>query len=152
MNPSKMPLPCGMGVHPYFQNPNEAELTFNSSHIWHHKNDPIFDHPYATPKEWDFTKNHKISQDFDTAFGGWDGQADIYYPSKHLQIQIEAKDIFHHLILYHPKGSSFFCLEPVSNTPNAFNLAAYGVIGTGIQSIGNNQNLTKTITFTCLKI
>lgn len=148
-NLSELPMPAGMGIHPYFQFQKNALVKFESSHIWHHKNDPIFDRPYPTPKEWNFSKGAAITQDFDTAFGGWNGQAEITYPDEKIKIQIQANDIFHHLILYHPTNTDFFCLEPVSNTPDAFNLAAYGVIGTGIQSIGAGQTLEKTITFTC---
>ncbi len=151
-NPAELPMPCGFGVHPYFIHPKTAEITFASSHIWHHKSDPIFDRPYPTPAQWDFSKNHLIQDDFDTAFGGWDGMAEVVYPEEHMRIKMSAEDIFHHLILYHPQNADFFCLEPCSNTPDAFNLAAYGVIGTGIQSIGANQTISKTITFECEKI
>ena len=150
-NPSDLPMPCGMGIHPYFLNPDAARLTFISSHIWHHKNDPIFDRPYPTPAEWNFEKGAEMKEDFDTAFGGWDGHASIVYSDKQLEVEISAQDIFHHLVLYRPPKADFFCLEPVSNTPDAFNLAAYGVIGTGIQSIGGGQTLTKTISITCLR-
>lgn len=148
-NPSDLPMPCGMGVHPYFLYPQNAKLSFPSSHIWYHKNDPIFDRPYPTPSQWNFEKGAVISEDFDTAFGGWNGIATISYPYQNLKIDISAQDIFHHLILYAPKNVNYFCLEPVSNTPDAFNLAAYGVIGTGIQSVGAKQSLSKTITFAC---
>lgn len=151
-NPSELPMPCGMGVHPYFTNAQTAQIQFTSSHIWYHRQDPIFDRPYPTPAEWNFEKSKGIHDIFDTAFGGWDGKARIIYPNEKLQIDISAQDIFHHLILYAPPHADFFCLEPVSNTPDAFNLAAYGVIGTGIQSIGSKQTLTKTITFTCQNI
>ena len=145
-NPSDMPLPCGMGLHPYFAHPQEATIRFNSTHIWYHKNDPIFDRPYPTPAEWNFSDGNTLKEDFDTAFGGWDGEAKISYQSG-LKIHIQAPDIFHHLILYKPTHADYFCLEPASNTPNAFNLAAYGVIGTGIQSVGAKQSLTKNIRF-----
>ena len=151
-NPSELPMPCGMGIHPYFLHPKSAQIQFISSHIWHHQQDPIFDRPYPTPHEWDFAKTKALNESFDTAFGGWDGVANIIYPKEKLQINITAQDIFHHLILFAPEKADFFCLESVSHTPNAFNLAAYGVIGTGIQSIGAHQTLSKTITFTCQNI
>lgn len=149
-NPSDCPImPCGMGIHPYFLHAKTAQIQFKSSHVWHHQQDPIFDRPYPTPDEWNFEKGKKLNGIFDTAFGGWDGVALITYPDEKLQIKISAQDIFHHLTLYTPLGTDLFCLEPISNTPDAFNLAAYGVIGTGIQSVGAHQTLTKSITFTC---
>ena len=97
-------MPCGMGVHPYFMHPQTAQISFTSSHIWHHKNDPIFDRPYPTPKEWDFAKERMLSEDFDTAFGGWDGHASITYPDQKVKVSIDGEDIFHHIVLYSPKG------------------------------------------------
>jgi len=151
-NNSELPMPCGMGVHPYFLHPETAQIQFQSTHIWHNQQDPIFDRPYPTPNEWNFEKGKALNGPFDTAFGGWDGKANIIYPNEKLKIDITAQDIFHHLILFTPKQADFFCLEPVSNTPNAFNLAAYGVIGSGIQSVGGHQTLTKTITLACQRL
>ncbi len=151
-NSSDLPMPCGMGIHPYFLHKKTAQIQFLSSHIWHHQQDPIFDRPYPTPEQWNFDKGQPIKEAFDTAFGGWDGVAYITYPDEKLKIDLVAQDIFHHLILYASRKADFFCLEPASNTPDAFNLAAYGVIGTGIQSIGAKQTLTKTISITCHNI
>ena len=145
-NPSKLPLPCGMGIAPCFMNKALAKLYFTTTHVWHHENTPIFDRPYETPKEWNFHDGKSITENFDTSFGGWDGQAMVKYPNG-LKIHIQAPGIFHHITLdTHTTSSDSFILAPVSNTPDAFNLAALGVINTGIQSIGPEQTLTQTIT------
>jgi len=144
-NPGKLPLPCGMGIHPVFTRKSEAKLYFKSSHIWYHENTPIFDRPYETPKEWNFQNGKSVTEKFDTCFGGWDGQATIEYPDD-LKIQITAPDIFHHLFLStKTTDADCFCLAPASNTPDAFNLASQGVINTGIQSVGPEQILTKDL-------
>ena len=64
---------------------------------------------------------------------------------KNIGIDIQADNTFRHLILYAPKGKDFFCLEPVTNTPDAFNLASQGIVGTGIQSLGPQQTVSGKI-------
>ena len=135
-----------MGISPCFMQKSAAKLYFNTTHIWHHENTPIFDRPYETPKEWNFSDGKTITENFDTAFGGWDGQAVVKYTNG-LQIHIQAPNIFHHIALNtHTSADDSFYLAPISNTPDAFNLAALGVINTGIQSIGPDQTLTQTLT------
>lgn len=145
-NLTLLPMPCGMGVHPFFVKTKDMELTFPSRVVWAHESDPIFDRPYATPADWQFKESKPLkNMVFDTCFGGFDGHAKITYPEGGYCIQMDAQGPFGHVVLYSPKGKNFVCLEPCTNASNAFNLAANGVIGTGIQSIGKDQTLTGSV-------
>lgn len=147
-NPTPLPMPCGLGVHPFFIKDKDVCLNFKSQVVWSNESDPIFDEPYATPTAWNFNGGKPLNNAvFDTCFGGFEEQAQITYPTKDITIDITTTDIFHHVVLYAPKNKDFFCLEPCSNASNAFNLAADGVIGTGIRSIGPNQEISGQITF-----
>ncbi|MBQ7413249.1 MAG: aldose 1-epimerase [Alphaproteobacteria bacterium] len=146
-NPSPLPMPCGLGIHPFFVKTKDVELNFKSQVVWSNESDPIFDEPYTTPAAWSFDGGKPLNNAvFDTCFGGFEEQARISYPARDISVDITTSDIFHHVVLFAPKGKNFFCLEPSSNASNAFNLAADGVIGTGIRSIGPNQSLTGNIT------
>ena len=151
-NTAVLPMPCGMGLHPYFPKTPNVTLTFNSKNVWYHENDPI-DRPYHTPEEWSF-KNPKELKDatFDTCFGGFDGTARIDWPKFGMGVEIKADEKFGHLVLYSPYHKNFFCLEPTTMANNAFNLASEGIIGTGIQSIGQNETLAGEMSFTVLGI
>lgn len=147
-NPTPLPMPCGLGVHPFFIKDKDVCLNFKSQVVWSNESDPIFDEPYATPTAWNFNGGKPLNNAvFDTCFGGFEEQAQIIYPMKDITIDITTTDIFHHVVLYAPKNKDFFCLEPCSNASNAFNLAADGVIGTGIRSIGPNQEISGQISF-----
>ncbi|MDR2902536.1 MAG: hypothetical protein LBU87_05465 [Lactobacillales bacterium] len=148
LNKTTLPIPCGMGVHPFFVKTKDVELDYKTKMVWSNWSDPIFDKPYATPDAWNFDGGRPLKNAvFDTCFGGFDGKGKIIYPEMGITVSIDAPDIFRHVVLYAPKGKDFFCLEPASNAANAFNLAGAGVVGTGIQSIGPNQSLTGKITF-----
>ncbi len=146
-NPAPLPMPCSLGIHPFFVKEKDVELNFKTQLVWSNETDPIFDDPYPTPKAWNFNGGKQLKNAiFDTCFGGFEEQARIVYPSKDICIDITTNDLFHHVVLYSPKGKNFFCLEPTTSASNAFNLAADGVIGTGIRSIGPLQDLTGVIT------
>lgn len=147
-NPAALPMPCGLGVHPFFVKEKEVQLNFKTQVVWSNESDPIFDQPYTTPTTWQFEGGKPLKNAvFDTCFGGFEEKATIIYPENGVTIDITTDDLFHHVVLYAPKGKSFFCLEPTTCASNAFNLAANGVIGTGIRSIGPGQKLTGQIKF-----
>ena len=146
-NTAILPMPCGMGIHPFFTKTKDMELKFTSDMVWAHESDPIFDRPYPTPDAWQFETGKALkSTVFDTCFGGFNGTAKITYPTKGYKVLIKADEQFGHMVLYSPKGKGFVCLEPCTNASNAFNLAANGMIGTGIKSIGQNQSVVGNIT------
>ena len=141
-NNAILPMPCGMGIHPFFTKSKDMSLKFSSDMVWAHESDPIFDRPYPTPDEWQFEDGKELKNSvFDTCFGGFDGMAQIDYPNDGYTVTIGADNQFGHIVLYSPKGKNFVCLEPCTNASNAFNLASGGMIGTGIKSIGKDQSV-----------
>lgn len=146
-NNAILPMPCGMGIHPFFTKTKDMELTFPTKMVWAHESDPIFDRPYPTPDAWQFDEGKALKTSvFDTCFGGFDGCATITYPTEKYEVKMTADEQFGHIVLYSPKGKNFVCLEPCTNASNAFNLASNGVIGTGIKSIGKDQSVIGNIT------
>ncbi len=146
-NNAILPMPCGMGIHPFFVKSKDMKLKFPTKMVWAHESDPIFDRPYPTPDAWQFEGGKPLKGTvFDTCFGGFDGNAEIIYPENGYSVHMTADEQFGHVVLYTPKGKNFVCLEPCTNASNAFNLASNGVIGTGIKSIGKDQSISGHIT------
>ena len=146
-NTAILPMPCGMGIHPFFVKSKDMELAFPTKMVWAHESDPIFDRPYPTPETWQFEGGKPLKGTvFDTCFGGFDGTATLTYPTEKYSVKMTADEQFGHVVLYTPKGKNFVCLEPCTNASNAFNLASNGVIGTGIKSIGKDQSVIGNIT------
>ncbi len=142
-NTNSLPMPCGLGIHPFFTKTKEVELDFSTKMVWSNESDPIFDKPYETPSTWQFKGGRPLKNAvFDTCFDGFDGKASILYPDLGVSVTIEADEQYKHVVLYSPRGKGFFCLEPTTNASNAFNLASNGVIGTGMKSIGPGQTMS----------
>ncbi len=147
-NPTVLPMPCGLGIHPFFVKEKDVQLDFKTQVVWSNESDPIFDQPYSTPGTWRFEGGKPLKNAvFDTCFGGFEEKSKVIYPGRGITVDMTTNNLFHHVVLYAPKGKNFFCLEPTTCASNAFNLAASGVIGTGIRSIGPGQKLTGEIKF-----
>ena len=148
-NDSVLPMPYGMGIHPFFVKDEDTSMKFTAPMIWFRGDDPILGHPYKAPENLQFSEGKLVPKNgADISFGSWDGMVEIQYPSKNLLLEMKATNNFRHLILHAPKGKNFFCLEPVTHTPDAFNLASQGIMGTGIQSLGPKQSVSEVISFT----
>lgn len=126
-NEAPEPMPAGLGVHPWFDATPGATLQFRASAVFHV--DGGYLHAGATdaPERWDFSAPRLLEgTDLANCFAGWDGRAEITWPERAARLTIEAGPPFGHLVVYTPPGESFFCVEPVSNTTDAFNLHERG--------------------------
>ena len=80
----------------------------------------------------------------DNAFVGWNGRAEISHPA----LIIEVTSPLRVLVVYTPPDEDFFCVEPVSNVTDAFNLAATGQPDTGLIVLPPGATVGTTIRFT----
>jgi aldose 1-epimerase len=105
-------MPLSLGFHPYFESP--ARLSATVDGVWHTGEDLI-------PDRWDEAepfRAHDVDMlSLDNTFTGWDRRAVIDGEAGRIAI---ASDVGY-LHIFAPKGRSFFCLEPVSAAPDAFN-------------------------------
>ena len=62
-------------------------------------------------------------------FSGWNGQVALEWPESRTRLTMAADVGLRHLVVYTPPGADFFCVEPVSHSVDAFNLAEQGVPG-----------------------
>ena len=145
-NDTALPMPYGLGVHPFFKLTKTTKIQYNAQNIWFRGGDPILGHPYTIPPALDFSKARSLPHSTtDISVDNWDGMVEI--TDEDYTLKMTADESFRHLIMHAPRGKDFFCLSPVSHTPDAFNLAAQGIVGTGIQSLGPKQIVSNTITF-----
>lgn len=118
-NKSPSPMPAGLGFHPYFPNPQNARLraAIANMHVinpetlkWQEE----ANHPAATAVR----NGDALPQGLDNYFGGWEGPADLFWPTH--RVEMTASKNLSFLALYSPKHEDFFCLEPVSHPVNHF--------------------------------
>jgi len=141
-------MPVGIGLHPYFVRTEGVVLRAKLDHVWLADERNVPSERVPLPARWDFAKAPRIgSLEMDNCFGGWNGEAEIRWPEIGLTLRIEAEPVFGHLVVYVPAGEDFFCVEPVSNANDGFNLFERGVPATGVRVLAPGEQLAGTIRF-----
>lgn len=134
VNRASIPLPYGLGFHPWLPRTRDVLLTAPASGVWleDERHLPAGHVPLAERPEWDFSTPRPLPPRWiNNAFDGWSGSALIAWPSRRLSLGIEAGANLGVYIVYSPDASAdFFCFEPVSHPVDAHNLrqAASGLV------------------------
>jgi len=148
-NDGSSPMPCGFGMHPYYDRTEGVRLQARAPVRWVGSQYLLPEWSEPVPPEWNFTEPQQLSPlaEMDGCFGQFGGTARLEWPEKGAALSIEADPIFGVLIVYVPKGQEFFCLETVSNVNDAFNLEARGVAGNGTIVLGVGESAKGTIRY-----
>jgi aldose 1-epimerase len=146
-NEGPTPMPAGLGWHPYFPRTPRTVVTAAVGAMWRTDAEvmPTGLVPAAPPRD----PGRGIRPDdvaLDNAFTGWSGCAVIEWPERRARLVVTAAPPLEFLVLYTPPGRHFFCLEPVSHTTDAVNLAAAGRTDTGLRTLEPGATLHAAVT------
>lgn len=145
-NEAGVPMPLGLGQHPYFAHPETAVLTADVNRVWQADREVMPTHATPLPARWPLTAGARVSElDCDNLFAGWRGPARIAWPDAGLVLTLSAGPEIERLVVYTPPGENFFCVEPVSQLTDAFNLAARGRRDTGMRILAPGERARLTM-------
>jgi len=114
-NAGDAPMVFGSGWHPFFVHPPGTRLRFAARRRCT-TDARMLPAGFAPTKGLDGA----VPAGIDTAFDGWDGQAEIRRPD--LALRLAAQGAWARgLQIYCPEGQGFLCVEPVSHLPDAVN-------------------------------
>jgi aldose 1-epimerase len=114
------PAPAGIGLHPHFPKLNDPALRFEASGAWRNGPDSLPLRHGAPPAEWRHGDPRPVVHSrLDNCFTGWDGTADIV--AGPASLRIESSGALRQLQVFTPSWADFFCVEPVSQIPDAIN-------------------------------
>ncbi|HEX7388170.1 MAG TPA: aldose epimerase [Castellaniella sp.] len=126
-------MPAGLGIHPYFT-AHRAQLTAKTR--WVHEQELALYAERNTDAQW--TRQEDVTwTDF---LCDWDGRAHIGWADGTALI-LRCQGPLTHAIL-HCNAGRYLCVEPATHVCDAFNLAAQGMAGTGIQVLAPGSTLT----------
>ncbi|MEO6224436.1 MAG: aldose 1-epimerase [Sphingomicrobium sp.] len=119
-NTGDQPMPCGLGLHPYFHCGPATRLDTRVTDVW-----TIDEHVLPVtkvPVEGRFDLRHRLvcGQDLDHGFGGWSGEARMSDPDWPFALSLSATDA-RFFQLYSPATGGIFVAEPVSHANAALN-------------------------------
>ena len=149
-NRGSRPMPFGFGLHPWFERDDDTTVMFRAERFWLEGPDGVATEPVTLPRELDFGDGRRLPPTWrNNGYGGWDGMAEIGFPAKGLGLRIAADPVFKHLMLYADPAKPFFCLEPQTNAPCAFNRIGQVVdAALGIIVLDPGQSTAGTVSFT----
>lgn len=116
-NCGDVPMPAGLGLHPYFPS-GAVEMRTGCSAVWLTGEDGIpHDHQQVKAEpDW------FAGAGFDCTYDWSSRSVQIMWPNHSVEIRADA--LFTQLVVYIPQGAQFFCVEPVSHPTNAINSGA----------------------------
>lgn len=147
-NEGMQPMPAGIGLHPCFMATPRASMTMRAEQVWLVGQDNLFDRVAPIPAGWDFSAGRQIvGTNLVNGFSGWDGRVVLEWPEWRARLTMVADAGLRHLVVYTPPDADHFCVEPVSHSVDAFNLAEQGVPGTGTVVLGPGETLHGRVKF-----
>jgi aldose 1-epimerase len=145
-NESDGPMPLGVGWHPYFARTPGATLTADVTGMWRTDAEtlPV---EHVAPAPVALAAGVQIAGlALDNCFTGWRRRAVIEWPEWSARLVLTAERPLDFLVVFVPPGRDFFCVEPVSQVPDALNLAAAGRGDTGLLSLASGHRVAAAVT------
>ena len=119
-NLSAEPMPCGLGLHPYFPCSADTELDATVSAVWTVDERVLPVERVAAAGRYDLSRRRICGQGLDNGFDGWGGQARIAWPERGLVLEMSSPDAARFQV-YSPADGGLFVAEPVQNANAALN-------------------------------
>ena len=142
-------LPFGFGHHPWFIREAGVTVSFRATDFWLEAPDGVASDRITLPPELDFSAGAALPRSWrNNNYGGFDGTAEIRWPLRGAGLRIDADPIFANLMLYADPAKDYFCLEPQTNVPCAFNKAERGESGLNIIVLEPGDRIGGTLVFT----
>ena len=143
-NQSDRLMPGGIGWHPYFPR-GDAILEADVSAVWPSGEDMIPSAPAPLTEETDLTRPRAVNAlRLDNAFSAGIRGARISWEDQSKSVTMTASEALRHLIVYTPEGEDYFCVEPVSHSPDALNSDQTPGV-TGLQVLEPGASLAASI-------
>jgi aldose 1-epimerase len=143
INQSDSTMPTGLGFHPYFSRTPQSRVSAKVGKMWATDNEIMPTKLVDAPISLNSSNGIKVNDfQLDNCLIDFQQKAIIYWPEWQSKVTIIASDNCPFLVIYSPKSEDFVCLEPVTHSTDAVNLAAKGQLNTGLVSLPSNQEFS----------
>jgi aldose 1-epimerase len=137
-NLSDEPMPCGLGLHPYFPCDERTRLDTRVDVAWTVDADvlPVARVPAAG--RYDLRERRICGQDLDNGFGGWSGLARIDWSADSAALELSSPDA-RYFQVFSPGTGGLFVAEPVQHANAALNEPQQLWNGLGIELLRHGE-------------
>jgi aldose 1-epimerase len=136
-NLDRLPMPIGMGFHPYVAHRRTARVTVSASAMWD-SDDELLPTALARPPVLASLRAGVMADELllDNNFIGWDRVARVDFTAadglaQNRSMLMSATSPLEFVVIYAPPGQDYFCIEPVSNCTDWPNLTGHASEQTG---------------------
>jgi aldose 1-epimerase len=147
-NIGNVPMPAGLGYHPYFMpsflgSSAAPVLHFQAGSVYLTDTTRIPDGAsQAIAPELDFSSPKAATGFFiDNVYNDWAGVATFEWTGSGYALRIEGDPIYSHFVVFNGDPDGTVALEPVSHCTDGFNLLAQGVPNTGVKILAPGEVL-----------
>jgi aldose 1-epimerase len=148
VNADDRPMPAGIGLHPYYVRTPEVTIFAPTPRVWRADAARTGQPAIEVPPEWDFRAERRPGNvDLDHCFAGWEGRYAVTWPETSTRLTVTADPVFGNLLIFIPRNGNHFCVEPISNAMDGFNLAALGLTGHDVSVLQPGHRLIGRVRF-----
>ena len=119
-NLSDTPMPCGLGLHPYFPCTSDTVLDTQVADVWTVDEQVLPVERLPAGGRYGLRRRHICGQDLDNGYSGWGGEAWIRDPSLPFSIRVSSPDAGYFQV-YSPAEGGLFVAEPVTHANAVLN-------------------------------
>ena len=140
-NLSQGPMPCGLGIHPYFPCGSATRLATQTTCAWTIDEHvlPLDRVPATGP--YDLSDRLVCGQGLDNGWGGWGGLARMTDPDWPYEIEMSSPQA-KFFQLYSPRPGGIFVAEPVTHANAALNAPECEWLDLGMRVLEPDQSMT----------
>lgn len=144
-NLSDTPMPCGLGLHPYFPCDADTLLDTQVDCAWTIDEDVLPVERVPATGEFDLRERRVCGQDLDNGFGSWEGSARIVWRDG-VQLAFSSADAAYFQV-YSPREGGLFVAEPVQHANAALNAPQSEWEGLGIHLLAPKEERELRVRF-----
>ncbi|MES2136376.1 MAG: aldose 1-epimerase [Pseudomonadota bacterium] len=119
-NAADEPMPCGLGLHPYFPCGPATRLDTAVTDVWTVDADVLPVERIPAEGRYDLKDRRVCGQHLDNGFAGWGGESRLSDPDWPYELRLSASDA-RFFQLYSPVEGGIFVAEPVTHANAALN-------------------------------
>lgn len=137
-NLSPEPMPCGLGLHPYYPCDSGTRLDTTVECAWTVDADVLPVDRVPASGRYDLRDRLICGQGLDNGFGGWNGSARIHWAGAPASLRLSSEDADYFQV-YSPDSGGLFVAEPVQHANAALNAPREDWQELGIDMLGQGE-------------
>ncbi len=143
--------PFGMGIHPYFARPCEAQIRCSLEKEWILDKELMPIKCVSNVRNPAMRKSARVCEMPETAaYTGDSTDALIFWPSVGLSLHCISDPPMKHAIFWRPDKQDFFCYEAVSHMIDGFNMSESVGVDSGVIFLESGESIAATWKFLVL--